>query len=256
MNEKPEHFIVDGKRLDGRSVDELRPIKIKLSPLDRADGSCYLEWGRNKIMAAVYGPRELHPRHRQNMTKAVVQYRYNMAAFSVDDRIRPGHSRRSIEISKVGRDAFEYVVFTKFFPKTAVDIFIEVLQADAGTRTAGINAASLALADAGIPMRGLVSACAVGKVDGEIVLDLMKEEDNFGDADVPIAMTAGGKITHLQMDGNLTKEEFYEALKLAKIGCDKVYKLQRQALIEKYNGEYVGNEEGATTQAQIGDADE
>ena len=255
MSEKPEHFIVDGKRLDGRRVDELRPIKIELSPLGRADGSCYLEWGRNKIMAAVYGPRELHPRHRQNMTKAVVQYRYNMAAFSVDDRIRPGHSRRSIELSKVGRDAFDHVVFTKFFPKTAIDIFIEVLQADAGTRTAGINAASLALADAGIPMRGLVSACAVGKVDGEIVLDLMKEEDNFGEADVPIAMTAGGKITHLQMDGNLTRDEFYEAIKLAKIGCDKVYKLQRQALIEKYNGEYAENGEDAIPRPE-GDADE
>jgi len=242
MSEKPEHFIVDGKRLDGRRVDELRSVKIELSPLDRADGSCYIEWGRNKIMAAVYGPRELHPRHRQNMT-------------SVDDRIRPGHSRRSIEISKVGRDAFEYVVFTKFFPKTAIDVFIEVLQADAGTRTAGINAASLALADAGIPMRGLVSACAVGKVDGEIVLDLMKEEDNFGEADVPIAMTAGGKITHLQMDGNLTRDEFYEALKLAKIGCDKVYKLQRQALIEKYSGEYAENGEDPIPQPE-GDADE
>ncbi len=238
MSEKPEHFIIDGKRLDGRSRDELRPIKIELSPLDRADGSCYLEWGRNKVIAAVYGPRELHPRHRQNMTGAVVQCRYNMASFSVDERIRPGPSRRSVEISKVIRQAFEHVVFTKFFPKTAIDIYIEVLRADAGTRTAGINAASLALADAGIPMRGLVSACAVGKVDGEIVLDLMKEEDNFGEADVPVAMTSDNRITLLQMDGRMTTEEFYKALELAKTGCTTVYELQHQALVEKYGNEY------------------
>jgi len=253
MSDKPEHFIIDGKRLDGRNLDELRPIKIEMSPLDRADGSCYLEWGNNKIMAAVYGPRELHPRHRQNMTRAVVQYRYSMASFSVDERIRPGPSRRSVEISKVSREAFEPVVFTKFFPRTAIDVFIEVLQADAGTRTAGINAASLALADAGIPMRGLVSACAVGKVDGRIVLDLMKEEDNYGEADMPVAMIAGGRITLLQMDGRLTTEEFYEALKLAKTGCDKVYELQRQALLEKYGDEHPVDAEDVSLE---GDTDE
>ena len=237
MSEKPEHFIVDGKRLDGRSVDELRPIKIEIGTLGRADGSCYIEWGNNKVLAAVYGPRELHPRHRQKMTRSVVQFRYNMASFSVDERIRPGPSRRSIEISKVSREAFEPVVFTKFYPKTAIDVFVEVLQAGAGTRTAGINAASLALADAGIPMRGLVSACAVGKVDGELVLDLMKEEDNYGEADVPVAMTAGGQITLLQMDGHLTIDEFHRALRLAKTGCDRMYELQRQALVEKYSKE-------------------
>jgi len=255
MSERPERFIIDGKRLDGRSFDELRPIKIELSPLDRADGSCYLEWGRNKVMAAVYGPRELHPRHRQNMTRAVVQFRYNMASFSVDDRIRPGHNRRSIEISKVSREAFEPVVFTKFFPKTAIDVFVEVLRADAGTRTAGINAASLALADAGIPMRSLVSACAVGKVDGEIVLDLMKEEDNYGEADVPVAMTVGEEITLLQMDGHLTPKEFYKALELAKSGCRQVYELQRQALVEKYNKDYSVDEDDARSDAG-GDSDE
>lgn len=259
MSEKPEHFIVDGKRLDGRRVDELRPIKIEIGTLGRADGSCYLEWGNNKVLAAVYGPRELHPRHRQKMARSVVQFRYNMASFSVDERTRPGPSRRSIEISKVSREAFEPVIFTKFFPRTAIDVFVEILQAGAGTRTAGINAASLALADAGIPMRGLVSACAVGKVDGEIVLDLMKEEDNYGEADLPVAMTAGRQITLLQMDGHLTTEEFYKALELAKTGCDQVYELQRQALIEKYSKEYtteIEEEDPTPAGEPEGDADE
>ena len=52
----------NGKRLDGRSTEELRKIKIEAGVLHRADGSCYLEWGNNKVLAAVYGPRELHPR--------------------------------------------------------------------------------------------------------------------------------------------------------------------------------------------------
>ena len=75
----------EGRRLDGRRFDELRRIKIEAGVLHRAEGSCYLEWGGNKIVAAVYGPREAVPRHTQDPVKAVVNARYNMAAFSVDD---------------------------------------------------------------------------------------------------------------------------------------------------------------------------
>ncbi|HIH44456.1 MAG TPA: exosome complex exonuclease Rrp41, partial [Candidatus Methanoperedenaceae archaeon] len=76
MNQKPEKLIDNGVRLDGRSPDELRPVKIDVGILNRADGSCYLELGGNKVIAAVYGPREVHPRHMQNSTSAVVRYRY------------------------------------------------------------------------------------------------------------------------------------------------------------------------------------
>jgi exosome complex component RRP41 len=158
-----------------------------------------------------------------------------MASFSVEERKRPGPDRRSIEVSKVSREALEPVIFQEYFPRSAIDIFVEVLQADAGTRTAGINAASIALADAGIPMKSLVSACAVGKVDDTLVLDLNKDEDNYGQADMPIAMTPDGKITLLQMDGHLTREEFKEGLEMAKQGCLTIAQLQRAALMEKYS---------------------
>jgi exosome complex component RRP41 len=226
--------MIDGKRLDGRGPNELRPIKFKAGVLKRADGSCYLEFGGNKIMAAVYGPREVHPRHLQNASRAIVRYRYNMAAFSVEERKRPGPDRRSIEISKVSREALESVVLEELYPRSAVDIFVEILQADAGTRVAGINAASVALADAGIPMRCLVSACAVGKVDGEIVLDLNKDEDNYGQADLPIAMNQFGEVTLCQMDGHMTEEEFSKAVDMAVEGCKKLHEMQKQALVEKY----------------------
>ncbi len=236
MNEKPEKFIDEnGLRLDGRKIDQIRDIKIEIGILNRADGSCYLEFGNNKIMAAVYGPREVHPRHQQKATRAIVRYKYNMASFSVEDRKRPGPDRRSIEVSKVSREAFEKEIFTELYPKSAIDIFVEILQADAGTRTAAINAASLALADAGIPMRGLISSCAVGKVDDTLILDLNKDEDNYGQADMPIAMSTDGKITLLQMDGHLTQEEFKKGLEMAQQGCREIYELQRKALIDHYN---------------------
>lgn len=235
---KPEKLIVDGKRLDGRGPNELRPIKFKAGVLKRADGSCYLEFGGNKVMAAVYGPREVHPRHLQKASRAVVRYRYNMAAFSVEERKRPGPDRRSIEISKVSREALESVILQELYPRSAIDIFVEILQADAGTRVAGINAASVALADAGIPMKCLVSACAVGKIDDTIVLDLSRDEDNYGQADLPIAMTQFGDVSLCQMDGHLTEEEFGHALDMAIEGCKKLHELQKQALVEKY-GEMV-----------------
>ncbi|NOZ77293.1 MAG: exosome complex exonuclease Rrp41 [Euryarchaeota archaeon] len=234
---QPEKFIIDGKRLDGRAVDELRPLKIKAGVLKRADGSAYLEWGGNKVIAACYGPREVHPKHMMRPDRAVLRTYYNMAPFSVIDRKRPGPDRRSQEISLVTRQALEPVVLTNLYPRTAIDIFIEILQAQAGTRCTGITAASVALADAGIPMKSLVPACAAGKVDGEIVLDLFDIEDNFGSADLPVAIIPKtGEVTLLQMDGNLKGDEFERAFKLAVEGCYQVYEKQKEALIEKYGG--------------------
>ena len=225
----------DGVRIDGRKPDELRSIKIEAGVLYRADGSCYLEWGGNKIMAAVYGPREAMPRHIQDPTKAIVNARYNMVPFSVEDRKRPGPDRRSVEISKVTSEALEGVIFTELFPRATIDVCIEVLDAEAGTRCAGITAAAVALADAGIPMRDLPVACAAGKVDGTVVLDLTSDEDKEGDADLPIAIAPRTEeILLMQMDGHMTPAEFDEAVELAIKGCREVSKLQREALMNKY----------------------
>ena len=167
-------LIENGVRLDGRKLDELREIKMKVGVLKNVQGSAYVEWGKNKVLAGVYGPREMHPKRLQNPTAATVRLTYNMAAFSVDDRKRPGPDRRSVEISKISSEALTNVVEVHRFPNAAIDVFVEILQADAGTRCVGLTAASLALADAGIPMKDLVVSCAAGKADGEILLDLMK----------------------------------------------------------------------------------
>ncbi|MCI4368463.1 MAG: exosome complex exonuclease Rrp41 [Thermoplasmata archaeon] len=226
----------DGRRIDGRRADELRPMKITAGALHQADGSAFVEWGMNKVMAAVYGPREVHPRHLQENNKAIVQCRYNMAAFSVDERKRPGLDRRSQEISKVIAEALESVVFAEEYPRTSIDVYIEVLQANAGTRCAGVVAASVALADAGIPMVDLLPSVAVGKVAGHIVLDLKKEEDNFGEADMPMALVPqSGRLVLLQMEGRLSKAEFATALDMGVAGCKTIYGTMKQALRDRYN---------------------
>jgi exosome complex component RRP41 len=111
------------------------------------------------------------------------------------------------------------------------------LQADGGSRCAGISAASVALADAGINMRDLVAACAAGKVDDKIVLDINDTEDKEGGADMPIAyMPHLDEVTLLQLDGILTKDQFNECVDTAIEGCKKVYEIQKQALMQKYFG--------------------
>lgn len=197
-----------------------------------------MEWGNNKVLASVYGPREAHPRHLQESDSAILQVRYNMASFSVEDRKRPGPNRRSAEISKVTMEALKPAIFLTDYPRSSIDLNIEILQADAGTRCTGINAASLALADAGIPMRDLVVSVAAGKVDGKIILDLNKAEDNLGEADMPVAVMPRGKlVTLLQMDGDLTPDEFLQAMEMSMGVVDKLQEIQRNALITKYKGE-------------------
>jgi len=225
----------NGLRVDGRRPNELRPIKIEVGVLSNADGSAYIEQGKSKILAAVYGPREVHPRHLALPDRALLRCRYHMAPFSVEERKSPAPSRREIELSKVIREALEPAIFLEKFPRTSIDVFIEVLQADGGTRCAGTTVAALALADAGIPMRDLVVACAVGKVDGVLVLDLNDLEDKEGEADLPVAyMPNLDMISLLQMDGQLTIEEFEQALNLAIEGCKQIYRLQKEALKAKY----------------------
>jgi len=236
MNEKPEKLIdKKGCRLDGRKADELRPIKIEVGILSNADGSAYIEQGKNKILAAAFGPREMHPKHLAQPDRMVLRCRYHMAPFSVEERKSPAPSRREIELSKVIRESLEPSLFLEYYPRTGVDVFIEVLQADGGTRCAAITAASLAVADAGIPMRDLVVACAAGKVDDTVVLDLFDTEDKAGCADVPVALMPNlNAVTLLQMDGILAPEEFEKAVNLAIDGCRKIYGLQKEALKTKY----------------------
>ncbi|MEM1506698.1 MAG: exosome complex exonuclease Rrp41 [Candidatus Bathyarchaeia archaeon] len=224
----------NGLRVDGRKPNELRPIKMEVGVLSNADGSAYIEQGKSKILAAVYGPREVHPRHLALPDRALLRCRYHMAPFSVEERKSSAPSRREIELSKVIREALEPAIFLEKFPRTSIDLFIEVLQADGGTRCAGTTVAALALADAGIPMRDLVVACAAGKVDGVLVLDLNDLEDKEGEADLPVAyMPNLGLVSLLQMDGILTFEEFKQALNLAVEGCKQIYKLQKEALKSK-----------------------
>jgi len=225
----------NGIRSDGRKVNETRKVTIKTGVLKNADGSAYIEFGGNKILAGVFGPRDVHPKHMSNPDTGILRVRYHMEPFSVGERKKPAPSRREIEISKVIKEALEPAVMLEQFPRTAVDVFLEVLQADGGTRCAALDAASVALVDAGIPMRDLVCACASGKAADTLILDVNNEEDQAGQADMPIGyMPNLGQITLLQLDGVLTPDEFKKCIEIGIEGCKQVYEIQKNSLREKY----------------------
>jgi len=228
----------DGLRLDGRAWNQLRPIKLEVGTLKNADGSAYIEWGKNKIMAAVYGPKEVHPKHQVLPDRALVRTRYHMAPFSVDERKNPAPSRREIEISKVIREALEPAVIVEDYPRTAIEVWVEVLQSDGGSRVAGITASSLALADAGINLRDLVVGCSCGIVDGQVVADLDDTEDKEGSGDMPVAIMPNlDRVTLLQVDGIYSRDQFQKAFELAIEKGREVYAMQREALTKKFFGD-------------------
>ena len=222
------------KRPDGRKVDEIRPMSAKVGIIPAADGSAMFSFGDTVAIAAVYGPKEMHPQHQQNPEKGTLRFNYNMLSFSVTDRIRPGPSRRSTEIGKISGWALDPVVKIKKYPNMVVDVHVNILQADASTRCAGINAAALALAHAGIPMSEMVSSISLGKLDKQIVVDVDKDEEDWeegeGATDIPISMTSSGKITHIQLDGKIKKEQLKEVVETAKKALQKVYEVQKKAL--------------------------
>jgi exosome complex component RRP41 len=225
----------DGLRLDGRKLDEMRPVSIEAGILPAADGSAMVTHGLNVAVAAVYGPMEAHPRKIQRQDRAVIDVRYNMAPFSTGDRIRPGYNRRSREISKVTAEALESVV--QRYPRSKIRVEIEILAAEAGTRCAGITAAAVALADAGIPMRDLIVGVASGKVEDTVVLDLDKAEDNYGQADLPVGILPNtGEIAFLQMDGDLSPDEYNLAMEYNFKAAAEIHEIMVDALKRRYEG--------------------
>jgi len=230
------------ERFDKRAPTQLRKIEAKVGVIEKADGSAYFKIGNTWAYAAVYGPRELHPKFMQNPATGILRCNYNMMPFSGSgERIRPGQNRRAKEISMVTANAIMPVLDLTPYPNAVIDVFIELPQTDAGSRCAGICAASMALADAGLKMKDLICAISVGKVDDMVLVDLDYKEEAVEDgpvADVPVAMLPKtGEITLLQMDGEISKEELRKAIAMGKEAMHEIYEIQKRALKAKFQEE-------------------
>lgn len=224
-------------RADNRKDDELRNIRLEVGVLNNAAGSAYIEWGMNKILVGVYGPEEAPPAIELG-DKAILKVEYKMTTFSsLEEHGKYTPNRRAVEISKVLREALSNLVVLDKYPGGLIEVNILVLQAEGGTRVASFVAAVAALIDAGIALKDIGYGISAGKVDGRIVLDLSKEEDNLGQGDIPICLSRSGEILLLQLDGKITREEFNKALDMVRDKRDLFVNLIRDAFNRKYHRE-------------------
>ncbi|XP_031254925.1 exosome complex component RRP41 homolog [Pistacia vera] len=223
-----EYVSSEGLRLDGRGPSEMRQLQAEIGVVAKVDGSAMFEMGNTKVTAAVYGPREVQNRSQQITDQAPVRCEYSMANFSIGDRMRkPKVDRRSTEVSLVISQTMEACILTNLMPRSQIDIFVQVLQADGGTRSACINAATLALADVGIPMRDIVTSCSAGYLNSIPLLD------SAGGPDVTVGILPTlDKVTLLQMDAKLPTNTFEDVMQLATEGCKAVANSIREVLLE------------------------
>lgn len=149
------------------------------------------------------------------------------------ERRRRGKTdRRSTELSMVIRNTLEQAILVDLLPRSQIDVYVQVLQADGGTRCAAINAAILALAGAGIPLRDLFGSCAAGYLDSTPILDMNYLEDAGGGPDVSVALAPNSdKLVLVQMDNRLPIETFERVLEMAKDGCKSVSQFMRSELL-------------------------
>lgn len=174
---KAEYVDLCGLRLDGRRPHELRKLSARLGVSSRATGSALLDHGHTKILASVHGPRECASRAREVHDRAVINCEVLMAPFAqANRRKRFRGARDTTEVSAIIRQTFEAVLFTDVYPRSQIDVMVEILHADGPVRACALNAVALALVDAGIPMRDFVIACEAGYIDGHVLVDLNDAE--------------------------------------------------------------------------------
>ncbi|KAL0272791.1 UNVERIFIED_CONTAM: hypothetical protein PYX00_005633 [Menopon gallinae] len=234
-------------RLDGRRADELRQIRCKLGVFSQSDGSAYIEQGNTKVLVAVYGPHQARGRSKPQLDGAVINCQYSMAVFSTGERKkRPRGDRKSTEMSMHLRQALSAAIKTELYPRSQIDIFVEVLQADGGNYSASVNAATLALIDAGIPLKEYVISCTASLANGNIPLvDISHLEESSGGPTLTIAaLPLSGKIALMEMSQRFHIDHLNKVISTALDGCKKIQIILDNAVREHLERSISFNHEG------------
>jgi ribonuclease PH len=235
-------------RPDGRAADELRPITFELGYQEWAAGSVLLSMGRTRVLCSASVSDDA-PRWLRGTNRGWVTGEYSMLPASTSERSprevnkgRPGG--RTQEIQRLIGRSLRSVTDLSALGERTVTVDCDVLQADAGTRTASITGGYIALALAlrGLRERGVVgadvlrdsvAAVSVGIVGGRPVLDLCYEEDAGADVDSNVVMTGAGLLVEVQgtAEGDpFTRAELDVLLDLATAGIERLTKIQHDAL--------------------------
>jgi len=239
-------------RNDGRKPNEIRRLKIQIGPLSSSSsvgGSALVEMGLTVALATVRGPIECARRSDELMDRAMVDVTVKMAPFAsaVDRRVtNPNTDRRLIEASHMLKRAMEAAILLHLYPRSRIEIVVVILADDGGRLCAAINASTLALQDAGIPMKDFVCACSAGyATDGNTDTTLVdlnrKEESTTGGqpaVQLPCAMLPQREtVVFAQCEARLPNYAALErVLEAAMDGCRAVFDIMQAAVREKASG--------------------
>jgi ribonuclease PH len=234
-----------GSRIDGRTPTSLRPVSFTRRALTHAEGSCLVKFGQTHVLCAAT-VEERVPNFLKGKNQGWVTAEYAMLPRSSTERVARDAYKggRSLEISRlIGRSLRAVTNLTAFGERT-ITLDCDVLEADGGTRTAAINGAFIALHDAlftianrgGLtapPLKEQVVAVSVGKVAGDILLDLCYLEDSTAEADMNVVMTGGGHFVEVQgtaEQGTFSRAELGSLLRFAERGLKRIVKAQAKAI--------------------------
>jgi ribonuclease PH len=238
-------------RPDGRAADELRPISFERDFTEMADGSCLVSFGRTRVLCTASVEDDV-PRWMRGSGKGWVTAEYSMLPGSSPERIdreaaRGKQSGRTVEIQRLIGRSLRAACDMVALGERQIVVDCDVLQADGGTRTAGICGGYLALHDAlarlvsrrqlaAHPLHSYCAAVSVGIVDGVPVLDLPYAEDSKAEVDMNVVMlrpVAGGEPRFVEVQGTaegmaFTCGELDELLALAEAGLTEIADLQAE----------------------------
>ena len=228
LKEELRRTILAGERLDGRKIDEIRPIEATVSVLPRTHGSALFNRGETQVLTVTtlgsLSLEQLIESPAGEETKRFIHH-YSMPPFSVGETGRVGWpSRREIGHGALAERALEAVIPSEEqFPYT-ISLVSEVLTSNGSTSMASTCGATLSLMDAGVPLSAPVAGLALGLVEEAektvVLSDIVGLEDAYGDMDFKIAGTQNG-ITALQLDVKnlgLKKKMIEEALRRGQEG--------------------------------------
>lgn len=235
MSGEQELISDQGLRLDGRRANEVRRIQCKMGVFTQPDGSAYMEQGNTKVLVAVYGP------HKQTKDKSgddfILNCQYSMATFSTSERKkRPRGDRKSEEMAIHLKQSLSAAIMVELYERSQIDVFVEILEADGGSYCASVNAATLALVDAGICLREYVCACTASIANGDIpLLDVSHIEEVSGGPTLCIsALPTSEKVALLEMSQRFHLDHLPKVLQTAMDGCKEI-----QKIIDKTVREYL-----------------
>lgn len=238
-------------RTNKRSVDALRPVKIKPDYLDFADGSALIELGKTKVIAAASIDEKV-PHFLKNSGTGWITAEYSLLPRSTEKRTvrERGQSRisgRTQEIQRLIGRSLRAVTELSILGERTIILDCDVLQADGGTRTASVTAACVALALAlkkmvdkeiinEMPLKHLVSGVSVGIVEGEALLDLDYEEDAKAEIDMNVIETEKGQLVEIQATAEknpFSRKEMNTLMNLASKGIKELIQAQKDILKKK-----------------------